>query len=843
MLLCSHIHFSEVTMYLGSTRVLALLCSAAILGVVAGMGCSRAPRPESEPGRRTLSADSLRAAYLAEVLKILREVPTPLDPSEAAQLRQRLQEALDTYFPPETFSDIPAPPVKLAGSAPFPGLPLDLVFLGSQEEKTTLAVLERDSIAVLSRIRGRWQRVTWPLPDLPRREVRPIWPAGRLGAADLDGDGVQEIFARHSDFEGLLLWRWRPKSGTLEPARRLQVTSDQDALAEWDLGNYVPGRPFFAVKDGPVRFAYDAIGSENRRVILDTLGGLWLVDSMGGILDSLVGCFGTRLSSVSHSQFLTFHPHSSDLLAFEITGDKIKLRAYASIVGKSPAAGARGTDGVWLSIAKGPRTYGIELLTLVNFVPAFPRRLAGLPVFGGTLEICLADSVDLAIPMGLWDSRLEGLRETFYPGLRLQSGGRDPVASFAELAGSGVEVRLRPENRFADGSALTAAALKSGWEWLARSPAGKRDRWWWLSVEGATEFMAGRASGITGIEVADSLTLRFRGLNRRQVEALLRRPSLAAVKPDPEGDWPIGIGAFQPVEASAAELIAIANPYHPAGRPVLDTLRLVVSRRSHMDLVLDPGCPGVLGEDRQALETILRARLRVRTFRGRQREYVAVLGGQEPPLDRAEVRAAILAVIEPKLLSDLVVTSVSEPVTELLHAELPSPPASDGTPRMRSPIEVWYRSGDRTAREIAERVTARLGALGVPAVLRGPHRASGTTTMDASRWLLIDFLPRPDFPSERPGILYSFLRRYPTEFESQIRVLESTSPFDTGSDSLAVQMVRELVREARWRPIVAVSPFLSLRRDVGSTGPVFRGWPDLATTFWTRTCSLPSAAP
>lgn len=400
----------------GKLAALASLVGAGVLISVfftTATGCNSSRRPDVNLAHASGIVDSAQAAYLAEVLRILVETPPPLDPVEARQMRRQLQEALDAYFQTtgtpdrERVSNGPSDRQQLTTG--FPGPVLDLV----QVDENHLLALEKDSVAVLALTKDGWGRRAMPLAGLRRRDSRPVWPAARLGVADLDGDGVPEVFARHSDFEGLFVWRYVAHASRLVAAHRLRLKSP-NRLEAWDCGDYVAGRPYFALKGGPVRFAYDRIALGKRSVALDIEGGLWLVDSAGNVEHHLEGRFGTKLIPISERRFAVLHPHLGSLLLFDIDISTLRPVARGERAGDGRVTAASSdTDGLWLATGtlpwnRGLQLYRIQKVPFMNFsLPPFPQQIPELPTFGGRLEICLMDSLS-----GEWPDRLGGFQPT-----------------------------------------------------------------------------------------------------------------------------------------------------------------------------------------------------------------------------------------------------------------------------------------------------------------------------------------------------------------------------------------------------------------------------------------------
>lgn len=797
------------------------------------MACTPALQHKADaPGTEGLS-DSLRAAYLEEIQTILRRAPKRLDPGQAERVRQQLQHVLDVYFPAagrEQGDSLISYSDRGSSVSPvFPGTVLDLVLLTPGSTYTTLVALERDSIALL-RLQGqRWRRRAASLGGFKSRDVRPMWPAGRLGAADLDGNGVKEVFARHTGFEGLLIWRWRRTSGTLEPVRYLRISQNADLLAGWDPGDFQPGRPFFSVRGFPVRFAYDRVALGTNSVVLDTVGGLWLTDSRGEILDRLPGPFGNRLVPMSESRLVALHRYARVLTLFGVEEDHLQPIARSPKLNADILAAAATRNGLWLALSDAPDHYRLRFLPISAFTIIPSATLCGLPRFGGRVVFFLPRAARLTDVRDLWSPSLVGLLADFYPTLTQRPDVLQKLESVPGRPGV-VEISVRPGMHFSDGAPLSAPALKAGWEWLAKSPAAAADRWWWSRIDGFGDFVDGRAQEITGIQAVDSLTLRLHGVTAAEARAALRRPSFAAISLDSGSGLPRGIGAFQPLDISGGKVVAVANLHDPRGRAILDTIVVkTVGRDSTLDLLGTRPAAAVWVESRDLVAMLRDSNLR--TLRPLDpRLYVLVVGSRRPPLDQPEVRATVLQLIKPELLSEVVVSSFSTPLSTLFHFPVPVPAPDRIDVRARHPLPVEYPSEDRTAREIAERLAARMAAVGIPARLVGTATAADGLRPPRPMGIRVDFARQPG--SDRVGVLYEFLLRFGRELAPETERLVEADRTGVDVERTARGVLRDLALQARLRPVLAVQPFIALPAGFVAVGSLPGGWPDLGESFW-----------
>lgn len=136
---------------------------------------------------------------------------------------------------------------------------------------------------------------------------------------------------------------------------------------------------------------------------------------------------------------------------------------------------------------------------------------------------------------------------------------------------------LRHGVTFHDGVPLEAAHVKAHYERLMDPRVGSPDHSLLKDVEGATEWLEGRAPGVSGIEVLDAYTLDIRLAEpRAYFLRLLALPSTGICRRSAAGQL-VGTGAFRLTESSLGRILLERNPtYFRTGLPYLSRLEFQV---------------------------------------------------------------------------------------------------------------------------------------------------------------------------------------------------------------------------------------------------------------------------
>lgn len=270
----------------------------------------------------------------------------------------------------------------------------------------------------------------------------------------------------------------------------------------------------------------------------------------------------------------------------EMAGDGRRLYGRRSRRQVDPTAAALPR---WLYHLRGggnPVAWLLSLVLVAGWLAAVPAARAGLPLpYGGRVVVGQLGRLFLTTP---------GKAETFDQLLLARQLHETLVRAYADgtlvpvlleqlpqASASGREwtINLRPGLVDQTGNALTSADVVASWERLLSSETDS-PHWWLLAmVEGASDFRAGRATKVRGLQVVNRLQLlvRLRLALPEFLEVLAAVPlaPLAArfLAPGKTGPLP-GSGPFLLKTAGAGQAQVTLAPFlrHSLGRPLPDLL-------------------------------------------------------------------------------------------------------------------------------------------------------------------------------------------------------------------------------------------------------------------------------
>jgi len=254
-----------------------------------------------------------------------------------------------------------------------------------------------------------------------------------------------------------------------------------------------------------------------------------------------------------------------------ISDDVRQVRADAQTV-------LRIGDGLSRSVEQLSREAASLQAEVFRFRLPEPRR-------GGTLRVGIHQSAMFGSTRGLdplftLDNQMVEIGASMYAGLLRQEDGVmvPELAERWEAAPSARSYRffLRPRLTFHDGTPLGAMDVKRHFERLLDPEVDSPDQWIFKEVEGAREYLAGRASSVSGFQVVDESTLEIRLEEPKAFFLhLVTLPATLVTRRTASGRF-LGAGPYRPVSVDPGGVVLERHPqYFRPERPFVDRLEFV----------------------------------------------------------------------------------------------------------------------------------------------------------------------------------------------------------------------------------------------------------------------------
>jgi len=313
----------------------------------------------------------------------------------------------------------------------------------------------------------------------------------------------------------------------------------------------------------------------------------------------------------------------------------------------------------------------------------------GAPRSGGVLRLASAEDVRTLDPAKGYDVDSWSFEQMIFSTLVDYGDGTSMVPEVASSwtttpDGRHVHVQLRGDVRFSTGRQLTAHDVKYSLERVLRPHIHSQGAEFFAGIEGAADYVAGRAPDVRGIVVpagdrlefvlvaADPLFLHKLAM---PFAAVVDREGVERVGDDNFARHPVGSGPFVLAEWVYGQRLRLArNPfYFRTERPFVDGVELVIGvsdqlawfkyQRGEIDLTGIPSAefPRVTTDDRYRPLLMRRATLRT--------QYIGI-NCSLPPLDRVPVRQALNLAANRQRLIELI-DGRGVPADTILPPEMP----------------------------------------------------------------------------------------------------------------------------------------------------------------------------
>jgi len=219
-----------------------------------------------------------------------------------------------------------------------------------------------------------------------------------------------------------------------------------------------------------------------------------------------------------------------------------------------------------------------------------PNARRGGVIRVGTHQASMFESTRGLDPLFTLDSQMAEMAANLYSTLlRYEDGVIVPALAErweADPSARRYRFYLRRNARFHDGTPFTARDAKRHFERLLDPVQRSSDSWIFREVEGAADFLAGRAREVPGLEVLDDHTLEIRLTEPKAFFLqLVALPGTAVARVDAQGAL-VGTGPFRPVKVDGSGVVFERSPFYFAPeQPLLDRLefRLYPQRQDAID--------------------------------------------------------------------------------------------------------------------------------------------------------------------------------------------------------------------------------------------------------------------
>lgn len=515
------------------------------------------------------------------------------------------------------------------------------------------------------------------------------------------------------------------QNGEIREAKASDWREETLQLISW---SSQPGDPlnFFAEED--VKPFRDVLRIKKREVRLDEAGTIGLFDQSGELLWNSSHGWGDRLFALRKDVIVVYDTWQNAMVAFKMHDTELTL------LGQSPAcpgriaaacagelAGRRGIFVTLLSADFGGKTrlYFIAVDQLQWQLP-LSLQTPAFPDFDGTLSMKLPLRY---LSESLHHQELPDAVNAllFEPVVELDHNGHvlPLLADSFQMQKDATSIRIELRNgvSFSDGSQMTAASIKAGWElqWRQCLSVACPCINHWRVLTGAKDFIKGTSPELAGLRVLGPHTLVLH-LSRPRPEFVefLSHPCFSVKKKSANGAW-IGTGPFRLVSYTgplARDFICERNEFYHDGFPPLSGITVSFVDAKAIDVVDGHGVVGTVIQHPKDINYFRYIdSVKLTPLPGKP-EYFLVLHCELP------VRRQILASLDFMNLVQTVSQGNVRADDQLFNdIEFEATDGGHAPQEVAMPsnlLRLIYRAGDDISLELADRIAAQLAQADIP---------------------------------------------------------------------------------------------------------------------------------
>jgi len=379
-------------------------------------------------------------------------------------------------------------------------------------------------------------------------------------------------------------------------------------------------------------------------------------------------------------------------------------------------------------------------------------------------------------------------------------------------------VQLRRQILFADGSALTADVVRNSWQYNFLNCYRNQcaSGWLWKDITGADQFISGRSDSIAGLRVIDNNTLQIR-LDKAIPKFVenLTHTCFAVMKKSGNKGASIGTGPYQfesiNINEDLAQFSSKPNIFYRGGHPSLQQINFVFKNVNLIDALSNRDFPGTLLRRKNEVEYFREvSAVNVSQLTTSTIYFLTINPWINPISNRAFRQYLVTSILNREELANIITEAECKVAPNFFvplkidFGQTSKPPV----PKPTRAISIAFRSRDGVARQIAERLAARMSQSRIPAhAPRGlGEEAFETVKKNSDYDILIDSIT-PTFATGVYNLAQLLNSGYVVDssiYDKLENILSSPSLVE------AEELERTLIEEVWFYPLVSIKNYVAL---------------------------------